>query len=165
MWPDRTPHPAVWEYRYLAQPIKAVAFNANTGVLQIKNRQTFASAAWLRGSWELKVNGHAVAKGELPKLRAAAQQTESVRIKLPKLPLKPGEEAFLNLRFESAEKTAWCDAGYLVGWEQFLVAKKAEQTPRFKKLVAYRVEKSRGAITIANDEVVLGASIKEGPHR
>jgi beta-galactosidase len=162
VWPDRTPHPAVTEYRYLAQPVKAVAFDARTGVLQIRNRQTFASAAWVRGLWELKVNGHAVAKGVLPRLQAEAGKTGQVRIDLPKVPLKPGEEAFLNLRFESAEKTAWCDAGWLVGWEQFSVARKAATRGPAAKSAPLRLKKTGGRIVIENETIHLSTTVKSG---
>jgi beta-galactosidase len=162
VWPDRTPHPAVAEYRYLAQPVKAVAFNAKSGVLQIRNKQTFASAAWVRGSWELKVNGRSVGKGALPKLNIAAGKTESIHLKLPKVTLNAGEEAFLHIRFESAAKTRWCDAGYLVGWEQFLLAKKASQPKSHRKGFTSRSSRFGGRIAIENDVAHLGASIKDG---
>jgi beta-galactosidase len=161
VWPDRTPHPAVAEYRYLAQPVKAVAFNAKTGMLQIKNKQTFASTAWVRGRWELKVNGATRAQGTLPPLRIEAQKTESVRLKLPKLVLNPGDEAFLHLQFESAAKTSWCDAGYLVGWEQFPVAKAAARKIAAKG-ARLRVDKSGDRIVAGNDLVALAASKREG---
>jgi len=161
VWPDRTPHPAVKEYRYLAQPVKAIAFNAKTGMLQIRNKQTFARAAWVRGSWELKVNGRALARGALPRLRAEAGKTESIRLKLPKLVLNPGEEAFLNLRFESAAKTKWCEAGYLVGWEQFRVAHKAIVRVKSQtKNAPLQVKKTGGSISIGND--TLQVTVKSG---
>ena len=164
VWPDRKPHPAVAEYRYLAQPVKAVGFNAKTGVLQIKNKQTFDTAAWVRGKWELKVNGVTKAKGVLPTLTARAQETQSIRLKLPKLVVGVGEEAFLHIQFESAKKTSWCDAGYLVGWEQFaLPVKKAagKSTPKSagKPL---RLDEGKGQIVVENDSVYLAASASAG---
>jgi beta-galactosidase len=163
VWPDRTPHPAVTEYRYLAAPVKAVAFNAKTGVLQIKNKQAFASAAWIRGRWELKVNGATRAQGTLPALLIAAQKTESVRLKLPKLALDAGEEAFLHVQFESAAKTAWCEAGYLVGWEQFpITGKTTARSKSAPKGAALKLEKSGDRLVVKNDLVALAASKREG---
>jgi beta-galactosidase len=166
VWPDRQPHPAVVEYRYLAQPVKAVAFDAKTGVLQVKNKQTFDTAAWVRGKWEVKVNGVVRDKGTLPALRAQPGQTQSIRLKLPELALESGEEAFLYIRFESTAKTRWCDAGYLVGWEQF--ALQARRAPGALNISAkrrfdpLRLEESKGGIVIENESVYLAASVKEG---
>jgi beta-galactosidase len=123
VWPDRTPHPGLFEFKHLAQPVKALRFRG--GILEVKNKQDFATPAWLRGEWEVKVSGKSVAKGVLPALKAAPQKIEKIRLKLPSIPLAPGEEAFLNLRFLAAQKTAWCDAGHLVGWDQIALPLKA----------------------------------------
>jgi beta-galactosidase len=158
VWPDRAPHPAVAEFRYLAAPAKAIGFDVKRGLLKIKNKQDFASLGWLRGGWELKVDGLVRARGKLPVLRALPQSTELVRLKLPKLVLEPGEEAFFHVRFESAAKTAWCAAGHLVGWDQFApTAKSAKRSgkthrPSFAPL---RLRESDGRIVAENDEVCL----------
>jgi beta-galactosidase len=128
VWPDRTPHPGLFEFKHLAQPVKAIAYKS--GVLEVKNQQDFTSPAWIRGEWELKVSGRSVAQGKLPALKAAPQRSEKIRLKLPAVELDPGEEAFLNLRFFAAQKTAWCDAGHLLGWDQFALPLKPRRTPK-----------------------------------
>ena len=71
VWPDRTPHPGLYEFKHLAQPVKAVGFNARTGIVEIKNKQDFATLAGIRAEWELKVGGKAKARGTLPPLKTA----------------------------------------------------------------------------------------------
>ncbi|SDT89701.1 beta-galactosidase [Verrucomicrobium sp. GAS474] len=152
VWPDRKPHPAVAEFRYLAQPAKAVAFNPKTGILQIKNKLDFATLAAIRGFWEVKVDGVVKAKGKLPVLKTAPQKTEAIKLKLPALKLEPGQEAFLHLRFESAVKTAWCAAGHLLGWEQFaLPAPKAKA----KVVKAAQGKTSPLVLTKSADRIVV----------
>ncbi len=163
VWPDRTPHPAVTEYRYLAAPVKAVGFDAKKGILKIKNKQTFATAEWVVGKWELKVNGSVKAKGSLPRLKTKAGETELVRVKLPALVLSADEEAFLNLRFEAAEKTPWCVAGHLVGWDQFAVPGKRLPRPASKpKGTPLTLLQKDDKIVITNDRVALTASVAQG---
>ncbi len=65
VWPDRTPHPGIFEFKHLAQPVKAIGFRS--GKLEVKNKQDFASPAWIRGEWELKVSGRSVAKENFPR--------------------------------------------------------------------------------------------------
>jgi len=117
MWPDRKPHPAIAEFRYLAQPAKAVSFW--NGILEVKNRQDFATLDWLRTKWELKANGGIKARGKLRVLHTLPHKTDAIKLNLPYIDLEPDQEAFLNIRFESAINTAWCQAGDLIGWEQF----------------------------------------------
>ncbi len=151
VWPDRKPHPAVAEFRYLASPVKAVGFNPKTGVLQIRNKQDFATLAGIKGLWEVKVDGVVKAKGILPTLKTAPQKTDSLKLKLPVLKLEAGQEAFLNLRFESA-KTAWCEAGHVVGWDQF-----ALPAPKVKaaKPTKAKVQGSPLTLTKTGEKIVV----------
>jgi beta-galactosidase len=164
VWPDRTPHPGIFEFKHLAQPVKAVGFKS--GTLEIKNKQDFATPAWIAGEWEVKINGKTAAKGKLPALKAAPQKSEKVRIKLPALALAPGEEAFLNVRFVAAQKTAWCEIGHVVGWDQIALPIKA---PAAKPAASPKgtsqplaITASNGAIGIGNDTLQVRVSKASG---
>jgi beta-galactosidase len=165
VWPDRTPHPGLFEFKHLAQPVKAMAFKG--GVLEVKNKQDFSTPAWIRGEWELKVSGRSVAKGQLPALKAAPQKSEKVRLKLPALELAPGEEAFLNVRFSAAQKTPWCEAGHVVGWDQIALPNKAR---RAAKPVAsakgseqpLTIREGSGGLEIGNDALQVRVSKSSG---
>jgi beta-galactosidase len=167
VWPDRVPHPGLYEFKHLAQPIKATGYNAKTGLLEIKNKQDFATLAWIRGEWDLKINGKPVAKGKLPSLKTAPQKIEKLKLKLPAITLAPGEEAFLNFHYYAAQKISWCEAGHLVGWDQIplplKVAKASKITSASKsKVQPLKIDQSAQEITIGNDQVQLHISKKSG---
>ena len=155
VWPDRTPHPGLFEFKHLAQPAKAVAYQLKPGVLEIRNKQDFSTLGWVRGEWEVKVNGKLAAKGKLPALKAGPQETEKIRLKLPALALTTGEEAFLNVRFFAAQKTAWCEAGHVVGWDQIALPIKAKKPAKLALLgsPALAIEQNGDALRIGNEEV------------
>jgi len=146
VWPDRAPHPGIYEFKHLAQPVKATGFNARTGVLEIKNQQDFATLAWIRGEWELKVSGRTVANGKLPILKTAPRSVEKLKLKLPVLAVEAGQEAFLHLRFRAAAATAWCKSGHEVGWDQVAVPLKV------RKHAGPAMAAKRGAGPLALDE-------------
>jgi len=167
VWPDRTPHTGLNEFKHLAQPVKVTGYNAKTGVLEVKNKQDFTSLDWLRGEWELKVSGKIAAKGKLPLPKIAPQKTEKLKLKLPALTLDPGQEAFLNFQYFAVQKTAWCEAGHVVGWDQLalpLKAKKPVNVAKSEKNDAQLLEikQSGNAIVIRNDQLQLGISAKLG---
>lgn len=162
LWPDRTPHSAVTEFRYLAQPAKAIAFHSKTGMLTVKNKQHFATLDGLRGAWELKVDGVVQAKGKLTALRALPQQTAMIGLKLPSLSLEPGQEAFLHIRFESAVKTPWCKAGDLIGWEQFPIPAKVRKARSVAQSKAPLHLEQTGGLWVAENAAVQLAVSKEG---
>jgi beta-galactosidase len=50
VWPDRTPHPAMYELKYLAAPLDVEALGG--GRYRIHNRNRFTDLSHLRGEWE-----------------------------------------------------------------------------------------------------------------
>ncbi|MEO6876236.1 MAG: glycoside hydrolase family 2 TIM barrel-domain containing protein [Opitutaceae bacterium] len=121
VWPDRTPHAGLFEYKHLAQPVRVIAREARHGQFRIQNRRWFSALADLRGTWELLVNGVSVHSGALPKLAAAPQATQNLALAWPKLSLAAKDEVHVTFRFFTRRPTLWCDAGHEVAWQQFAV--------------------------------------------
>lgn len=163
VWPDRTPHPGIFEFKHLAQPVKVLGFNAKTGVLEIKNRLDFATLSAIRGEWELKVSGKTAAKGKLPALKAAAQTSEKFKLKLPALTGEPGQEAFLYVRFFTATATAWSKAGHELAWDQVAVPLKTKAAKPVKTShQPLTLDQSNEKFTVQNDKLRLVASASTG---
>ena len=166
VWPDRTPHPGAYEFKYLAQPVKVIGFNTRTGVLEIRNQQDFATLRWIRGVWELKVSGKRVANGKLPALETAPQKEEKINLKIPAVIVEAGQEAFLNVRFYAATATAWCRSGHEVGWDQVSIPAKTGKSASLKAAThAFQpltLEESNGIFTVKNDTFYLVASRANG---
>jgi beta-galactosidase len=117
VWPDRTPHPGFFEFKYLAAPVKVEAVNLNAGRIRILNKQDFIGLNGLKGEWELTQAGTIVAHGKLPTLKAGPGASQEVE--LPIMEIRKGaEEKFLNFRFYQKKDTFWAKAGHLVGWQQ-----------------------------------------------
>ncbi|MFP6629514.1 MAG: glycoside hydrolase family 2 TIM barrel-domain containing protein [Myxococcota bacterium] len=135
VWPDRTPHPAMHEFKKLAQPVRVTARNLRAGRIRVENRQDFSDLRWLRGRFELHVDGVRVQKGSLPRLSAGPGEYEDVELALQVPALAPGETCILTLRFETARELPWADAGHEVAWEQLAlpVRKPRPRKPRVKR--------------------------------
>jgi beta-galactosidase len=118
VWPDRTPHPALFEFKQLAQPVRVEAVDLRRGRVRIINKQHFAGLEWLRGEWEQTVDGVRVRKGKLPALKI--EPGNSLKAKLDLKYAGSGEQ-FLTFHFYQRRATLWAPAGHEVGWEQFPV--------------------------------------------
>ena len=166
VWPDRTPHPGLFEFQHLAQPAKALEYNARTGTVEIRNRRDFATLADVTAQWELKVGGQSVAKGKLPPLRTAPQAADRVPLRLPAYTAAPGEEAFLNFRFTAAAATTWCPAGHVLGWDQLALpvktAKAAGAAGRSPTLPPLRLERTDAGFTVESEHLRLTAAAVTG---
>ena len=128
--PDRTPHPALYEFKKLAQPVAVEARDLARGRLRVRNKQDFEDLAWLRGRFELEVDGEVVQRGRLPRLHAGPGESADVVLDLPRPPLEPGQECVLTLRFESGRDLPWAPRGSEIAWAQLPLPWKSRRGTR-----------------------------------
>ena len=126
--PDRRPHPAMFEWKKIAQPVRVTPINLRRGKLRITNRTDYSSLKGLRGVFELSANGRIVQKGTLPRLTMGPGDSQTVSLDLDRNRLYG--EAFLTVRFFARGATAWSAAGEEVAWEQFAIPLSARQSQR-----------------------------------
>ena len=116
VWPDRNPHPALYEFKYLAQPVKVELVDRSHRKVRITNKHDFINLNWLDGSWELTCNGEDEEAGIFPDLDIPAGK--ACVFELPFTYLEQSDEYFLNFKFYNHQATNWAPAGSLVAWEQ-----------------------------------------------
>jgi beta-galactosidase len=122
VWPDRTPHPALYEFKYLAQPFKVEQIDGSTGKIRIQNKQDFITLDWLTCSWELVSNGAVIHQGELIDLDIPPGKSRDYELPLACL-TKSDEECFINFHFKLRNPSNWAPAGHEVGWQQLQLNK------------------------------------------
>lgn len=127
VWPDRTPHPAMYEFKKLVQPI---SMQYAKGTLCVTNQQDFLDLGWLQGEWTLKCNGKLVQKGNLPSLCTAPGGCDRIPLSLRPVDLHAGEELFLMVQFKTRQKMPWCLRGHIVAWEQFRLSRKKKSSKK-----------------------------------
>ncbi|MBE0698558.1 MAG: DUF4981 domain-containing protein, partial [Anaerolineaceae bacterium] len=119
IFPDRTVHPPMVEFKKLIQPVAVRAVDLESGKIEIVNKHDFVTLKHLVCTWELAVDGEVVQRGQLPLMNTRPGFAESLSIPYSQPRLSPGAECFLNLRFCLAKDTLWASAGHEVAWEQF----------------------------------------------
>jgi beta-galactosidase len=132
IWPDRKPHPAMYEYKKVIQPVGVKAKSLASGSIEVTNKNWFTGTGGLEGSWELAVDGEVVQEGGMPRLDIAPLRRKIVKLPVKKPKLAPGEECFLTVRFRLADDAPWAPQGHLVAWEQFKMPWKAPKTKATK---------------------------------
>ena len=163
VWPDRTPHPAMYEFKKLAQPVKLEAVDLNSGRIKVTSREYFTTLEKFNIAWELQVDGVTVQHGRLPALTTAPRKSEEIRIPALKPEMKPGQECFLNVRFTLAKKTVWAAAGHETAWEQFRMPYTgAAAKPAPVKTAGLEVTDSARYINIASNSVSIAFDKKSG---
>lgn len=124
IWPDRTPHPGLYEFKKLAAPVGVEAVDIHAGRFRVTNKNYFTNLGWLRGTWEVIVNGVPAGAGALPPLDIEPGESMEASLGLD----LPEGEGFITFRFYQIKPTWWAAAGHEVGWEQFALPFPARET-------------------------------------
>ena len=129
LWPDRTPHPGIYEFKKLAQPLAVLASSVVEGRFTITSKQDFTALSWLEGAWRVEVEGVVVDSGTLPPLWIAPGASLDVELPYTDPDALLAAEAYVYFEFRSKERTPWCDAGHIVAWEQHRATSRRLPTP------------------------------------
>jgi beta-galactosidase len=130
IWPDRTPHPAMYEFKKLAQPVKVEIIDSLNGKIKITNKNWFSTLNWLIGTWQLQIDGITVQNGILPELDIAPR-TDAVYILALKQPiLFTNQQCYLKLSFTTLTEQPGITAGHEVAWEQFAMPFPKTEQPK-----------------------------------
>jgi beta-galactosidase len=155
----------MFEFKKLAQPVKIEARNLRQGRIRITNRQDFRDLAWLRGSFELCVDGVVVQKGRLPKLRTPPGEREELTLPLRQPELAPGQECFLTVRFHTDRDTSWSPRGLELAWEQLEMPYQAPKAHPHPREGVLEVSEDEARAEIRGEAVLLEVDKERGEVR
>ncbi len=118
---ERDVHPALYEYKYLAQPIRFHQVDPANGIFTLENRYYFSDFSACKLEWSITVDGRTVRLGILPMPVVAPRfgAAGEVRIDYPDWSQFRGTEVCLLLRAVLKRATRYAAAGLEVAHEQF----------------------------------------------
>ncbi|KAM5551686.1 hypothetical protein ABKV19_026503 [Rosa sericea] len=134
VWPDRTPHPAMHEVKYVYQPIK-VSFSE--GTLKITNTHFYETTKALEFCWAAHGDGCELGSGNLSLPLIEPQKT--FHIELQSAPWhtlwasSSAEEFFLTISAKLLHATCWVEAGHVISSTQVQLPAKREFVPHVIK--------------------------------
>ncbi|WP_436876244.1 beta-galactosidase [Siccibacter turicensis] len=117
VFPDRTPHPALFEAQRAQQFFQFRLVNHSPLVIEVESEYLFRHSDNERLRWRIEVDGESEAEGEVA-LALAPCGTQ--RITLGDLPPQGRDgQRWLNVEVVQPEATAWSAAGHRVAWDQW----------------------------------------------
>lgn len=119
--PDRTPKPALWECKYVFQPLAFTAENLGQGKIKVKNRNFFLNMNAYQLVYSIVENDRVVATGKLSPISVSPGIESTIEIPLQGLKKKPGNDYWLKVSAQLVHDALWAKAGHEVAWEQFLL--------------------------------------------
>ncbi|WP_375752984.1 beta-galactosidase [Vibrio sp. HN007] len=136
IFPDRTPHPTLFEVKYCQQPYQiSLECSDNDGQtirwkVKVINEQLFRSSDNETFMWTLLEDGMPVAldSSEL----VIAPESEKEWVFSCAYTLKSGSDYQLNIDVKTLKPSAWAGAGHVIATEQFKVPNKLSLSPKKK---------------------------------
>lgn len=116
--PTREPHPGIWEYKKILEPVRVEAVDLQSGLLRIHNDYRFRDLGQLALLWEVAIEGIVTQSGILPSLTTAPGQSATITLPYALPPATAGE-AWVTLRFRQREATGLLRADHEIAWAQF----------------------------------------------
>lgn len=129
IFPDRTPSPALTEYKKVIEPVKVEPIDLLAGRFRVINRHDFLSFDHLNLSWTLSADGEVLQSGTVAVPSVAGRSEGEVRIPYAIPAPAPGTEYYVTLSFGLAHEETWACQGHEVAWAQFKLPVEAPRHP------------------------------------
>ena len=121
VYPDRTPHTGVYEWKNVVRPVRARLVDAHKVTLALKNMLDFTDMAdAITLSYECKADGELLCSGEIavPSTAPHAESEVTIPVTLP----KTAADCYLKLTYLTKTAHELVPAGHEVGFDQFLLS-------------------------------------------
>lgn len=158
--PDRTPHPAMAEVKYVHQNVAIEPVDAKAGKFKATNRFYFSDLADYPIDFEVvTASGKTLKKGRV-NLSTAPQQTEEFAIAMPSLPAN--EEVRVNFFVKAAKPDTAFPAGHIVAYDQAMINEGASQPYKPKKGAKLTIKENANGVTVSSPAVNFAFDSKTG---
>lgn len=128
LFPDRTPHPALFEAKYCQQHLQfSLTEEANAYVVNVDSDFLFRTTDNETLCWQVLEDGEVIAQGDTP-LQVKPQTSTVVNI-MPDITFVAGKTYHLNIDVALSNDCAWAQAGHITDTEQFSLVNKAGLLP------------------------------------
>ena len=117
VFPDRTPHPALYEAQRAQQFFTFTRISCSPLEIEVQSDYLFRTTDNELLRWSVARDGEVLASGEVT-LNIAPQGTQRVVLELPELKAAPGE-VWLNVEVIQPVATAWSPENHLCAWDQW----------------------------------------------
>lgn len=120
VFPDRKPHPALWEVKKVYQSIKTEVVDLAGGRVKVTNAYDFRPLDFVEMDWKVEADGKIINRGKaaLPELGPGKSAVIQLS-QLSRIEAEAGVEYFLTVSYKTKQAGPLLPAGHEVAWEQF----------------------------------------------
>jgi beta-galactosidase len=132
VWPDRTPHPGLYEVNKVYQYVGFEPVDLKKGLVKITNKYDFTNLSEFNSEWEVAEDGKTIKSGKVPLTDLKPGASAVVQLPLSDLKPGPGSEYFLNIRVSRSDEWNYVPEDHVYATAQFKLP--LDSKPVFAKL-------------------------------
>lgn len=156
VYPDRTPHTGLLEYKNVYRPVRVVSYEPETGRLVLHNYMDFDDICdYTDVLYEVTVDGLCVQKGVLDEASAAPHSDGVMTLKLD---IPQSGKVYLKLRYQLKKEIPLLPAKHELGFDEVLLANADGRNQTAVKWLAEAEEKNEISVSETDTEIALKAS-------
>lgn len=155
LMPDRTPSPALLEYKQVISPIEVTRVKGKNKEINLKNYYTFRSMEGLYLDWQIEGGGEVIQTGRIDTLHAAPGENQKVTI--PYVEFEPAANTcyYLNISVREKEVLPYADAGHELSHVQFELEEKQIRFSSRPTGESLQVTEQEGILSIENEKLCV----------
>lgn len=156
VYPDRTPHTGLLEYKNVYRPVRVVSYDEKTGRLVLHNYMDFDDISdYADILYEITVDGLCVQKGVLDEVSIAPHSDGVMTLKLD---IPQSGKVYLKLRYQLKKELPLLPAKHELGFDEVLLANVDGRNQTAVKWLAEAEEKNEIGVSETDTEITLKAS-------
>ena len=156
IWPHRVPHPSLWEYKKVLEPVKVEAVDLGAGKVRVVNRNAFTHLGGLEGAWSVVSDGETLQSGPFSPMSTLPGESEVLTLPYEMPEPEPGSDYVLHLSFVTAQAEPLVPKGHEVAWAQFpLPVSAPADRVALKGMEALSVKEGEASIRVDGDGFAL----------
>jgi evolved beta-galactosidase subunit alpha len=155
LMPDRTPSPALLEYKQVIAPIEVTRIKGKQREIRLKNYYNFRSMDGLYLNWEIEGGGSSIQTGRIDALDAKPGEAQTVTIPYEEFTPKANTHYYLNLSIREKEAVSYAKADHEISYVQFELEEKQICFSKRPAGEALKITEKDGVLTIENDKLCV----------
>ena len=121
VYPDRTVHTGLLEYKNVYRPARVISYNKESGELVLHNYMDFDDLKdYVKISYELTQDGLVISKGKLPEVSAAPHSEGKIKLKINVL---ESGKCYLKFIYHLKKELPLLDEDHILGFDEIEVSK------------------------------------------
>jgi len=163
VWPDRTPHPGLYEVKKVYQYMGFEPYDLKAGIIRIKNKYNFTNLKAFNFDWEILCDGAVVQSGKLNIPSVAPGKEALVQVPFRKIEPVPGCEYFLNIKASKTEEWNLVPEDHVYATEQFKLPYEAKMKATANDNLALLQTKTEGTkLEVAGQDMKVTFDLSKG---